>query len=404
MTLTDYSSRPKLIHFTGKNRIFTNRKIMKIPQTLRRPSNWQDFETLCMVLWEEIWQCPEIKKNGRPGQAQDGVDIYGIPKGEEHYFGIQCKGKSEYNNAQFSEQEIVDEIEKAKKSSPSLKKLYLTTTAQKDVHIEKFVREIDTEHRRLKLFEVHLFSWEDIVEKIDRTQNCKNWYLSEQGYQNSYAASISFSNFETEIIARPKFKKKKTVINQKIVPADPNNGLAAFFHLTDTMRAVQSWRTENAPKLNRSYMPINLLLKNTGVSALESCKILFQFDGEIQDFRIKKPIEDNMDLVISTANFHPHEVKYNIATKSGVIQPKTPTIVGDDTLNLDTFYIKPFPEESTIILKWKFLSKYYKTDGELKLIITPEVKTEYVEELSEDPLQKGTVHGPIEDYFEVITK
>jgi len=377
---------------------------MKIPQTLRRPSNWQDFETLCMVLWEEIWQCPEIKKNGRPGQAQDGVDIYGIPKGEEHYCGIQCKGKSEYNNAQFSEQEILDEIEKAKKFSPFLKKLYLTTTAQKDVHIEKFVREINSNHRRLKLFEVHLFSWEDIVEKIDRTQNCKNWYLSEQGYQNSYAVSISFSNFENEIIARPKFKKKVTVLNQKIVPADPNNSLATFFRLTDTVRAMQRMRNEGAPKLNLSYIPINLQLKNTGTSALESCKIHFQIDGDIQDFRLNKPIEDSIAFAISAANFQPHHVKYDAGNKNGVIQPRNSTLVGDDTLNIDAFYIKPFPKESTITIKWKFLSKYYKTNGELKVIINPEIKTEYVEDLTEDPLQKGTVHGPVEDYLEIITK
>ncbi len=35
---------------------------MEAPQTLRRPSNWQDFESLCKKLWGEIWNCPEIQK------------------------------------------------------------------------------------------------------------------------------------------------------------------------------------------------------------------------------------------------------------------------------------------------------------------------------------------------------
>src|ERR1700744_6386870 len=106
---------------------------MESPKTLRRPANWQDFETLCKRLWGEIWQCPEIQKNGRLGQEQSGIDIYGIPINEFEYFGIQCKGKSEYNDflyqhPQFTEAEIDKEVENARRFKPTLKKLYLATT------------------------------------------------------------------------------------------------------------------------------------------------------------------------------------------------------------------------------------------------------------------------------------
>ena len=49
---------------------------MQAPKSLLKPQNWQDFETLCKKLWGEIWECREIKKNGRQGQAQNGVDVY----------------------------------------------------------------------------------------------------------------------------------------------------------------------------------------------------------------------------------------------------------------------------------------------------------------------------------------
>lgn len=29
---------------------------------IRQPETWQDFESLCKKLWEEIWDCAEIKK------------------------------------------------------------------------------------------------------------------------------------------------------------------------------------------------------------------------------------------------------------------------------------------------------------------------------------------------------
>lgn len=49
-----------------------------IAQTqLKKPSNWQDFEKLCKLLWGEIWICEDtIKRHGRQGQNQYGVDVF----------------------------------------------------------------------------------------------------------------------------------------------------------------------------------------------------------------------------------------------------------------------------------------------------------------------------------------
>jgi tetratricopeptide (TPR) repeat protein len=46
-------------------------------KTIQKPENWPDFETLCKQLWGEIWDIPmKIKKNGRNGQPQVGVDVF----------------------------------------------------------------------------------------------------------------------------------------------------------------------------------------------------------------------------------------------------------------------------------------------------------------------------------------
>ncbi len=66
--------------------------------------------------------------------------MYGIPKEESSYYSIQCKGKNEYSNRKFTKEEIDSEIEKAKSFIPELKKLYLTTTAEKDTKTEEYVR------------------------------------------------------------------------------------------------------------------------------------------------------------------------------------------------------------------------------------------------------------------------
>lgn len=127
-------------------------------QQLRKPENWQDFETLCKTLWGEIWDCPEIKKNGRSGQNQSGIDIYGIPKSETGYYGIQCKGKDDYTSAQLTEKEIDYELQKATNFNPKLWKMYFATTANKDVKIEEYIRIKNLEYKSNGLFGVHIFS------------------------------------------------------------------------------------------------------------------------------------------------------------------------------------------------------------------------------------------------------
>ena len=87
---------------------------MKSPTQIQPPANWQDFETLCKKLWGEIWGCTDtIKKNGRSGQNQCGVDVYGAPNNGLEYYGIQCKGKDNYTHSQLTIKEIDEEIEKS---------------------------------------------------------------------------------------------------------------------------------------------------------------------------------------------------------------------------------------------------------------------------------------------------
>ena len=81
---------------------------MQAPTQIQSPENWQDFERLCKKLWGEIWNCSDtIMRHGRNGQSQCGVDIYGTPNGGIEYYGIQCKGKDNYTQAQLTTKEIL---------------------------------------------------------------------------------------------------------------------------------------------------------------------------------------------------------------------------------------------------------------------------------------------------------
>lgn len=134
---------------------------MKISQTLRKPANWQDFESLCL-LWREEWRSDDIKKNGRNGQSQKGVDICGHREGENEYSGIQCICKSGNKALTTDEidEEIDEEIDNAIEFKPALKRLIFATTADKDAPIEEYVRIKDDENRKKGLFSIDIKSWQ----------------------------------------------------------------------------------------------------------------------------------------------------------------------------------------------------------------------------------------------------
>lgn len=95
---------------------------MMAPMQLKKPSNWQDFEKLCKLLWGEIWDCSDsIKRHGRQGQNQHGVDVYAYVDKYKGYCGVQCKGKDEYTNAQLTKDEIDKEITIQVNSASELK-------------------------------------------------------------------------------------------------------------------------------------------------------------------------------------------------------------------------------------------------------------------------------------------
>jgi len=117
------------------------------------------FEDFCRDLWELVWNDPNARRNGRRGQAQCGVDVYGIPDGADRYEGVQAKAVAD----PLTDAEIQDEIDQAKKFDPPLRRLIIATGAPRDANGQKYVRNVNLQHRKQKLFSVELLGWEDIL-------------------------------------------------------------------------------------------------------------------------------------------------------------------------------------------------------------------------------------------------
>jgi len=145
-------------------------------RSLPKPENWQDFEFQTWLLFRAELNDPATEQNGRQGQAQHGVDVFGRRKGKK-WVGIQFKQKMDEG---VSEAELRAEVTKAKSFDPKISEFILVTTARRDAAIQKVSRKItdellETEHA----FTVSVWGWDqfkehaslhsDVWEKIDPT-------------------------------------------------------------------------------------------------------------------------------------------------------------------------------------------------------------------------------------------
>lgn len=266
-------------------------------KTIRKPENWQDFETLCKKLWGEIWQISsKIKKNGRLGQSQSGVDIYGKPKGETDYWAIQCKGKDDYSDAKLTKKEIDCEIEKAKKFNPELGVFIFATTANKDVEIEEYIRIKDIENQK-ENFEVLLYCWEDIADLIEENRETFNWYINEIGFREKYDIEVYFNDFQKELTICPKLIKHIT--RYQLKPKEPETDLLSSLNLLQsTTSPIVSFATFNpfhSNKVNRAWCDFEITFENSGNKVIEDWKLIFDFKSGIR--KIHDPYESFMTAV-----------------------------------------------------------------------------------------------------------
>lgn len=358
---------------------------MEAKKHLRKPENWEDFESLCKKLWGEIWDCKEIKKNGRKGQSQNGVDIYGIPKGEKSYYGIQCKGKDEYSHKLLSKTEIDSEVKLAKSFKPPLVKFYFATTANKDSKTEEYIRIKDLENRQLDLFEVHLFSWEDIVDLIDENKQTHDWYLNLQKFKQKSDVLVCFENDKNEVTGKVPFCQQFT--HYQLVPKS-----SSIFDYTpyEPPKVMDSplFRGEN-----KSYFRFRIKIKNIGSAPIENPKLEIQANGNQEEIG-----DEYIASLLAPLNAK-NDIEFSETQGNLFINPHRNVFAPEEEYISNIICIKPKQEGADIELSWKLISNNFKKEGFLKIKIDTFLIQKDVDEYV-DFRQHVRVEKKIVDYFE----
>jgi hypothetical protein len=130
------------------------------------PSDWQAFERLCQRLWIRLWSDPNAQLNGRTGQEQHGVDIFGQIQGTLGWGGIQCKRRDGRFGTPLAEGDLRDAVNAALTFEPPLDEFILATTTNSDAAIQALARKLTQAHRAKGLFGVHVLSWPELVTRM----------------------------------------------------------------------------------------------------------------------------------------------------------------------------------------------------------------------------------------------
>ena len=127
------------------------------------PKSWIAFEDLCHRLFKAVWADPLTQKNGRSGQPQHGVDVFGSPgEGYAVYQGVQCKGKEGQYGSKPSLREIEREVTKAEGFEPALQHWIFATTAPVDATLQQKARQISVARAAEDKFTVSVLGWGEI--------------------------------------------------------------------------------------------------------------------------------------------------------------------------------------------------------------------------------------------------
>lgn len=138
--------------------------------SVRAPKDWQAFERHSRLLFEYSLGDPATQNNGRQGQAQHGVDIWGRRGGGDGpLVGIQCKGKDADYHGAVTKAELRREVKKSTAFRPSLKEFILITTAPDDAKIQEAARLLEEEVRKAgRDLSISVWGWERVQQEINR--------------------------------------------------------------------------------------------------------------------------------------------------------------------------------------------------------------------------------------------
>jgi hypothetical protein len=207
-------------------------------QAFQPPLYWQQFEDLTEAVFPYIYGHSRPQKVGRPGQAQNGVDVYGKCLRTKRLIGIQCKRMDEldennqhYPGGAITTKILRNEYGKALGFAPPLHEWILATTAKRDEPTQRAARFLDAESQSQGRFAVRVWFWDDYVSNLNQFGDLQHqYYRNVLNVQNAYDLDKMTLELYAHAFSRPAFQ-------DAFHDENPDDFLQA---IKDTIRALNT--------------------------------------------------------------------------------------------------------------------------------------------------------------------
>ncbi len=231
-----------------------------------------------------------VNVHGRPGQKQDGIDVYARVIESSKWIGVQCKVRA--TNKSFSKDELLTEINQAKNFNPKISEYFIYTTLSRDNKTQQLEREINDELKISNNFRFEILFWEDIENKLRQSQFETVYYR----YYHKYFR-------DNQVLGHAIGK----LVNLELQFDDEPDT-----HCELIIGKIPSYKTNDAKNANYfrgTYFIVNLLDKKvefflkdykTDRARCYPADIIHAFDNQIDSYRISKWLREiaNIDNFI----------------------------------------------------------------------------------------------------------
>ncbi len=129
------------------------------------PKSWEEFEEITLSALQIKWGSPNLTRNGRQGQEQNGVDIFGEDD-LGRCVGVQCK----HSPNGIDVATVREEIAKAENFEPEIDAFYIAISAPTDAKFQKQVRLLSSERVAQYDFPIGVFFWDDLIRELVKNE------------------------------------------------------------------------------------------------------------------------------------------------------------------------------------------------------------------------------------------
>ncbi|MFJ5956581.1 hypothetical protein ACIQC5_11565 [Paenarthrobacter sp. NPDC092416] len=165
------------------------------------PSDSTGLENLVVMLAEERYGEENVQRYGRSGQSQDGVDVvaraYSTAR-QSHLIGYQSKRVKDFTLA-----EALAECDKAKNFNPKLDNFVIVASIPRDKALQSEILSIPASTYP---FDVDIWFWDDVNEKLNRSAEKARQYYSRIMEEAQPAAAKSHAEALRRALDRPAFR------------------------------------------------------------------------------------------------------------------------------------------------------------------------------------------------------